>query len=408
MKQVLAALFTAVLGTVLIALFSGRLLGWWLEPKLEDRLTRLFELPVHIEGLLVYPWPGGAEARRLTFENEPVFSQETAHLDVAGVWFDISFMALKEKHVKIRHVLLHEPVFVIERKLDYEGDPRNNVAVWGARLAEKVRRARERRQGKPSGWEVSIGTIEIEDGTFIYQSRLNGEVQQELVFRKLDGRLSGFHWPTANPAILEQQVQLQGVFGELFQTPVHIEGGANFATSRVSFDLKGSIQDGNLALHPAMWEGLPLIVKKGTFDLKVHAVSHLRELSAVNELMLYSLEVDTGPKAGDVFWGLPMMAAVDFLRTQEVIRLEIPVRGQLSDPEFEYHRAFRRAFQEALQKKTAKGVEKVKESAAWLATGVVRTPQLMVEGLEKLKLPAEAPAQGQPTEEGASENYASE
>ncbi len=350
---------------------SGWAVGWYLEPRLERLLTDWFGLPVEIEGLYGHPWPGRVSARRVIFHNPSGFG-ETPHLDTLGLWGEMDLLKLRDKEVVVPYVVLRRPQFLIERrgpdpeKEVLETEQVSNINQWLYHMKEKRRVRREKREaaGIPRGksWHVWLGKIEIENGTFIYQSEPKDEkAAKRFIFRNLHGALTGFEWPTPDPEGLLQHVELEGDFGDRFGTPFQIIGDANFATKQVSFDLKGIVREGELDKQSSLLEGLPVQVKGGHFDLNIHAVCRSGELEAENELILRELELDAGANPTDRIWEVPVKAWMAFLTSEKVVYLDVRLKGKITDPKFEVYRAFQKAFQDSLRKKTANSVEKIKE-----------------------------------------------
>jgi len=191
--------------------------------------------------------------------------------------------------------------------------------------------------------------------------------------------MNGFEWPTEDPTKLTQDVTLIGKIGETVKAPFWIKGNSNFATGKISFDLRGDINYGDLLDYRALWEGLPVEVTHGSFSLRAHVICIQREISSENALVLRQLKVEAG-KGIDIIWGLPMKASIGFMQSQETIILQVPVYGNITDPEFGFGKASRKAFQEALREKTGAGVRNVIDGTAKLFG---RSSKVAVEGVVK-------------------------
>lgn len=369
---------------------SGWAVGRYLEPRLEHQLSELFGMPVEIEGLYAHPYPGCVRARRLTFHHNPPYDARP-HLEARGVRFDIDFLALQNQQVLIRGLVLEEPYYFIDRKL-IDGQGRTSVSTWVKHM--KGRNNKEEPEGQKQdkregdSWNVSIRSIELRDTTLVIQDDTSTEGKRRFVFQDMNATLRNFRWPTEDPSRLTQEVVIEGLFGEYEPSPFWIRGAANFATSRVSFDLDGRIPNGNFAEHKVLWEGLPIEIVKGRYSMDVHAVCHLRDLEARNRLLLKGIKVKAGPKASDKIWGFPLKASIAFLEDQKAVSLLIPIRGRINDPDFQYDKAFQKAFQEALGAKTQAGLQQIKGSAQRLASeaqGIVtETPSRVMGGLGKI------------------------
>ncbi len=388
MKKILvgaACLFSLFL---LLIVTVDRLVGMVLEPRLETTLTELFGMSVSIQNLRVNPFAGLVRASRLTFMNQPEFADKP-HLDVEGLRFDIDLRALKDHQVKIKKIYLNKPFYFIDRVTTPEG-PRNNIKAWLLHMKQKRHKAGGEASPKaPSKpWKVQIGKIQLNEGTFIYHDRSKEGKEKKLVFQRLKGYLSEFAWPTGDPSYLSQGVRVKGRFGETYPAPFWIDGFANFATRRVGFDLNGEIRHGRVNEHRGLWEGLPVEIVDGEFDLKSHTVCFDRKLDSDNELILEALKLKAGSGATDKIWGYPLKGWIAFLQDQQTVRLEIRLRGDIADPKFKLYHAFQQSFQDGLKKKSQSGLRLLTNGAGKLVEGTqklaAQTPQLVLETPTKI------------------------
>ncbi len=372
-----------LLAAFFIFLTRSILIGAVLEPILSKELTNLFGMPVSIRGLRADPLYGRVWASRVIFMNQPEFAPGP-HLDVKGLKFDIDFWALTQKRVLIGTIFLNEPYYFIDRIATPKG-PNNNVSTWVDHI-EGPEDSSSTNSG-PSQWKVSINEIVLHNGTFILNDTSSEEARKKLVFEKLNGSLVGFKWPS-DPAQFPQHVRLQGTFGEKYPAPFWIEGVANFSTSKVGFDLKGEVPEGHVMDHRLLWEGLPVQVTDGKYQLRVHTFCKLRNLKSESLLKLESLKVTPRASAGGLMWGLPMMASIGFLESQKAINLKVSVHGNIKDPKFEFTKAFRKAFQESLARRTQNGLGLIRKGSAKIASGTEdlmrQTPTRLAEGWEKM------------------------
>ncbi len=384
MKKVLFVLSCLFSLFLVFMVTVDRLVGMYLDPRLETTLTELFGMSVSIQDLRVNPFSGFVRASRLTFMNQPEFADKP-HLDVEGLHFDIDLLALREHQVKIKKIYLQKPFYFIDRVVTPEG-PRNNVKTWFLHIKQRVHKAKPKegtKQEPSSPWKVQIGRIQINDGTFIYHDRSGKGTERKLVFKNFKGYLSKFEWPTADPSYLSQGVRVKGHFGESYSAPFWIDGFANFATRRVGFDLNGEIRRGRVIEHRGLWEGLPVEIVDGEFDLKSHTVCFDRELESDNELVLDGLKLKAGSGAADKIWGYPLKGWIAFLQDQQTVRLEIRLRGDIADPKFKLYHAFQQSFQDGLKKKSQSGFRLLTSGAGKLVEGTqkiaTQTPQLVLD-----------------------------
>jgi hypothetical protein len=367
---------------LLIAAFP-RLLGLGLTPYLEKLLTEMFGMRVRIERLRVNPLSGECRTRRIVFENQREFSPNP-HFDT-GLDFRIRFPALLDKKVVIDRIDLRRPRYLIECVQTSSGSI-NNVSLWVRHIKAWDSEGEEGIPGgesPPTSWTVSIEKIMIHDGVFRYEER-GGKENLRLVFGKLEGGLEHFAWRTPDPAKLYQDVSLRGVFGEKFPAPFVISGKANFATSTVSFDLRGRVARGNAVEYAQLWEGLPINIAAGDYALDIHAVCRRDDLDAISSLQLKNLRLMPRPSVEGMLWGLPVMTGAAFLQNEKTVALNLPVRGNISSPEFRFNRAFREAFQDALARYTREGVKFLTQSPLAIAQKTVSAAHGTLGGIGKV------------------------
>ncbi len=362
---------------LVILIVGERVIGRKLEPKLEAQLTDLFGMQVSISGLTVNPLSGHIHASRITFMNQPEFSPEP-HIDTRSVDVFINLWSLRDHKVEIRKIVFHRLVYLIDRAVAPDGGVHNNVKTWYYHIKNRKKAA----PGPPPDdegskkWEIIINKLALRDSTFIFHDR-SKTPPRKFVFQKMDGFLSNFKWPTDNPSTLYQELKLVGMYGEKGEAPFTIRGRSNFANSDISFDLRGQINDGDVMEHRGLWEGLPVDIKAGRFDLEVHAICKLDKLKSQSELSLKSLQIVPGPAASDKIWGYPIKGWIRFMQQRETLRLKVPVQGDISDPKFAFNIAFRKAFQQALRDRSTSGLQLI-------TTGVFVTPKIVLSTPKKV------------------------
>ncbi|MBI3307722.1 MAG: hypothetical protein HYZ84_07950 [Candidatus Omnitrophica bacterium] len=375
-------IFAALLA-VFLFLILPRAVGFYLEPKLERKLTQLFGMKVTIEYLRGQPLTGHVWANRITFWNQPQFS-DRPHLDIRGIEFDIDYMAIRQKRVIIRNAVFHHSFYLLER-ISTDKGTENNIVTWWHHIRHETGNDVDSPDKEDDGsrWYIFINRVRFRDGTFIYHDRTNLEAEKKLVFQKFNAVYEGFAWRTLSPLILSQRVFFSGLFGEKKPAPFRIYGRANFATSDISFRLDGMIKGGDLAEQKNLWEGLPMQIVGGEFDLKTRAVCVQDYLKSKSLLIMKNVKVAPRPSPAEKIWGYPLRASMGFLQNKKIIRLKVPVQGDISDPKFGFWRAFRVAFQESLQKKVVGGVRFLLKGTAKLAT---HTREVLVEAPTKLAI----------------------
>lgn len=365
--------------------FPQRISGFAAEGYLERLLTRLFNMPVSIQGLKINLITGNVSCSRIRFMNQPQFSPG-AHLDTA-LDAHVHFLEFFKKHVFIDKIVLKKAYYYIESVPNGKDSTHSNVMTWWNYMEgeDDPPPPPGAPPGEPTKWWVTLPWIEVRDSTFLYFGIRPDGSRKRFLFQSMNGYLKGFEWRTPDPAKLIQEVKVKGVFGDS-KAPFWIEGRSNFATSQISFDLKGEIQDGAVTEYQMFLEGLPIKVSGGTYDLRSHSICVKRQLTSYNDLTLKKLQVTPGGAPTDLIGGLPLTGWVNFLKTQEKIHLKVKVKGDIRDPKFGFTEAFRKAFQRALVLHAKTGVKVLNPIQIVTTTGeiVSETPVKVVEGIAKI------------------------
>ncbi len=362
-------LFLLVLALLIYA--RAGLTGLVLEPVLEGTLTKLMGMEVSIENLRVDVLTGHVSTREVLIMNQPEFSRRP-HLK-GRLEFDMDFLALLRKEIKISQLTLHDGYFLIEKNIRPDGYEITNIRTWINYVDPEDENEKTEEEDGGSGWKISLKRQVLDDVVFIYESyyEKDHELCKRYVFQNLYGELDDFEWPTEDPGKLIQPVSARGLIGLENPVPVWAKGMANFASTTVSFDLTGEIYNGSMSEYPHFWTGLPVKVIKGDYDLEAHAVCDKGQLKWDNRLIIRDLKLKYKRTAAGLIWGLPIQASVKFLESQKAIELHVPVQGDISDPN--YDPGLGQAFQEALTRFTQGGLGMVGGVTVTPAVKVVET-----------------------------------
>lgn len=373
---------------ILFVLLFTRILGALAAPVLERTLSRLFGMPVSVERLSVNPFTGHIHAEGLEFRNQAGFSYGP-HMYVGVLDVTMDFMALKDKRVSIEAAVFNHLYYLIERR-EFGGEKTTNVKTWYRHIKalKHKKQEPEKEEDEGTSWTVSINNIVIQNGSFVYDDRTQGEVENRFVFHKLKGKMTGFRYPAKPQTHLEQHVELAGVIGDSGPAPVEVAGDANFSGGDVSFDLTGKIREGYMEPYSRFWRELPITVKKGRFNLDLRMLCVREQVRSHAMLHLYNLRILPGPGVTEKLWGIPVSSALGFLQRNREMRLRVPVSGNIEDPQFDFYRAFERAFQEAFREKLIGGVTMVASAPVKLAVEtkdmVVQTQETLTSGIGKI------------------------
>lgn len=197
--------------------------------------------------------------------------------------------------------------------------------------------------------DVAIEEITVEGGRLAYR---DGAVtpQLNIVADPVSLRLSGLDsHPAAPPAVLV----VNAAFGA--NGRARIEGTIRPFAAPTSFELTGRLADIELPiLSPYMDRYLGYEIGRGRLSADIEAAVADNKIRAKNDLTIGKLTLKPrGGKDGETVQadiGVPLTTAVSLLRnSDDVIRLSVPVEGDLDNPRFDFSDAVNTALGNALK-----------------------------------------------------------
>jgi len=365
----------AILGMV-----HARLLGMAAEPFLEKVMTRVFDMPVHIEGMSISPFSSHLSIKKLEILNPPGFKRRD-HFTCKEIDITLDLRVLKNKFIRIRKAHFKEVVFAIESYMTPQGS-RTNVKHWYHNMGLDVDGPPLPPRSMPhpdnvgeKSWRTRIDLLEIDDGTIIFDDRREPE-EQRWIFEHIKGYWTGFDFLSdyVSPTFTET-IQVEALFG--VNPPARFVGGGRcqFADGD-NFDVDVQISDGSVDEYAFLISGILGEVQSGTFDLKSHLLCVEGNLQSEHLLTLKAMTFDA-PTAAQRLLKYPFDAIRLVLENQKNVELNIRVDGDIEDPKFRVFSAFTKAFQKALILKTKAGITGTVKIAA-------NTPGKVSQGLGKL------------------------
>ncbi|OGX14320.1 MAG: hypothetical protein A2351_06580 [Omnitrophica bacterium RIFOXYB12_FULL_50_7] len=372
--------FIFLIVLVILGMLHARLLGMAAEPFLEKVMTRVFDMPVHIEGMRVAPFFARVTVRKLEILNPPGFKRRD-HFTCKGIDIQLDLRVLKNKFIRIRTAHFKEVVFAIESYMTPQGS-RTNVTHWYHNMGLDVDGPPLPPRSMPhpdnigeDSWRVRIDRLELEKGSLIFDDRREPE-EQRWIFEHIKGYWTGFDFLSdyTSPTFTET-IQVEATFG--VNPPARFKGGGKcqFADGD-NFDVDVQITDGSLAEYEFLLSGILGEVQSGTFDLKSHLLCVEGDLQSEHLLTLKAMTFEA-PTATQKLLKYPFDAIRLLLENQKAVELNIKVDGYIEDPKFRVFSAFTKAFQKALISKTKAGITGTMKLA-------VNTPGQVTHGLGKI------------------------
>ena len=376
----LRPLFFILIAGIFLAMAHARLLGAVAEPFLEKVMTRVFDMPVHIQGMRIFPFLSRVSVEKLEILNPPGFKRRD-HFTCKGIELELDLGVLKNKFIRIRKARFKRVIFAIESYMTPQGS-RTNVWHWyhNMGLDEDSPPLPPRAMPHPDNigedsWRTRIDRLELEHGTIIFDDRREPDAHR-WVFEHIKGSWTGFDFLSdyVSPTFTET-IQVEATFG--VNPPARFTGGGTcqFADGD-NFNVNVQITDGSVAEYEFLLSEILGEVRSGTFDLKSHLLCVEGDLRSEHLLTLKGMTFEA-PTAAQRLLKYPFDAIRLFLENQKNVELDIKVDGYIDDPKFRVFSAFTKAFQKALISKTKAGITGTVKIAA-------KTPGQVTQGLSKL------------------------
>lgn len=195
----------------------------------------------------------------------------------------------------------------------------------------------------PSSYNVSLGRVKINNASSRFTDQ-NLPIVFDAHMQALNGEISGFSTSSKQPVdiALEGQVDEYGM--------VEIDGAMNPLNVTAQTTIKLAFSNLDLpAMSPytIKFAGREIAEGKGDIDLTYEIVES--ELTASNNIVIRDIELGERVEAPDAM-DLPLDLAVGLLKNSDgVIELNIPVSGNVNDPQFAMGPVIRGAIGNALK-----------------------------------------------------------
>jgi len=188
--------------------------------------------------------------------------------------------------------------------------------------------AEEQTATEPSRPAISIDTVILQGGQVDFTDR-NLPRAFHADMRELGGRISGLDSEPEARAEVDLRGSLRG------QSPLTISGAVNPLADKLFLDLKLSFRDIDLSpMSPYSGNYVGYLIEKGKLNLSLDYKIEDNQLKATNEVFLDQFTFGQSVESEEAT-GLPVKLAVALLKDRNgEIHLDIPVYGDLEDPQF--------------------------------------------------------------------------
>ncbi len=179
-----------------------------------------------------------------------------------------------------------------------------------------------------NGYDISLGRVKINDASSQFTDQ-NLPIIFDANMQKLNGEISGFSSSSKQPVDIELEGQvdefgLVEINGAL--NPLNVTGQTNITLAFSNLDLP------SMTPYTVKFAGREIAEGKADIDLTYEIVDS--DLSASNNIVIRDIRLGGRVESPDAM-DLPLDLAVSLLKNSDgVIELNIPVSGDINDPEF--------------------------------------------------------------------------
>ncbi len=179
-------------------------------------------------------------------------------------------------------------------------------------------------------WKIEIKEIKLKDAqTSFIDKSIKPQYQTEL--SKLNGHIKGL----SSSNLAKAQVELSGVLDSYGK--ITINGKINPLSEKAYTDLAINIKNldlQNFNSYSSQYLGFP--IKRGKADFNLHYKLNQDVLKGVNDLTFKQLKFGNKTASKDAV-NLPLKLAVSLLTDGKgMMKINLPVRGNINDPDFSY------------------------------------------------------------------------
>lgn len=212
-------------------------------------------------------------------------------------------------------------------------DSDKNINIQNLRSDEA-----EPESSEPSEWIIKVGEVNFKDSsTALIDQSIEPAVTTSI--SELNGQIKGL----SSDSLSKADVDLSGKFNQF--SPLKIQGQINPLSSEAYTDLKINIQDLDLlAFSPYSSNYLAFPINGGKLNIELEYNLNKNELRGKNNLLFKQFKLGNRTNSPDAV-NLPLKLAVSLLTDLNgEMKIDLPVSGNLNDPEFSYGGLIGKAF----------------------------------------------------------------
>ncbi len=241
------------------------------------------------------------------------------NLSITGVRFSSQPQSLAIKDISLQDIFA---------KLIVAKDGTLNLATLKRSEAKVEQKPEAETSGEKSDRRIEIGSISVKGGRVDFQDRKITPVYSA-VLDELEGKITGIS--TEKETIAE--VELAGKLNK--HSPLNVSGKIAPLKDELFVDLKIDCHDIDLSpTSPYTGKYIAYKTDKGKLTLNLHYIINGKVLDAENHAFLDQFTLGDSVESPDAA-SLPVSLAISLLKNRKgEIHLNVPVQGDLDDPEF--------------------------------------------------------------------------
>ena len=202
------------------------------------------------------------------------------------------------------------------------------------RVVPSLLEKKEEKKDAGKGPEVSIGTIELQDGVMEFFDATAKKPAHKIRLEQLQAKVTELHLPDLQA---KSKLRFDGVLkGVKSDGKILIDGWMVFASKDSEF--RNTLRGVDLmAMQPYLLKATDTGVRSGTLDLDMQSTVKANHLHAPGTLTLNGLQLDSG----GTFMGAPSAAVLKLMKGKDdKITMKFVLDGKLNDPNFRLNEGF--------------------------------------------------------------------
>ena len=209
-------------------------------------------------------------------------------------------------------------------------DDNKNINIQNLKAGSDDEAQVEKNNGSTDEWLIKVGAINIKDtSTALIDQSVKPQVKTSI--SELNGQIKGL----SSESLSKADVDIKGKFNQF--SPLSIQGQINPLSSDAYTDLKVVIEDLDLlAFSPYSTSYVAFPINGGKLNLELEYSLNQHELRGENNLLFKQFKLGDKTPSPDAL-DVPLKLAVTLLSDMNgEMKINLPVSGNLTDPEFNY------------------------------------------------------------------------